>query len=178
MIDYTEDGQPADGKRLVIAWDKETVFRFVEEKRHADFAQIKTLSCFAGLSDNHIRGILNEMVEEGELEIMASDYYIKRIVPYTALPEITADDLAIYAEYEKQKAEEKAKKEQQKKMTYQQILDAIKGKGAMTPSQMIENFPELNCYTTQTISPILNRMVEDGIVIKTVVQRRSYFEYK
>lgn len=178
MIDYTEDGQPADGTRLVFAYYKETVFRFIEEKRHANFAQIKTLPCFAGLSDNHIRRVINEMVDEEELETLANDYYIKRIVPYKVLPDITADDLAIYAEYEKQKAEEKAKKEQQKKMTYQQILDAIKGKGAMTPSQMIENFPELNCYTTQTISPILNRMVEDGIVIKTVVQRRSYFEYK
>lgn len=178
MIEFLENGQSAPAENFVFAYDKEAVFRYVEKEGKVSYAQIKELDVFAGITDSLIRGLINEMVKDGELECSGNFYTVNHIIPYRVLPDITADELAIYEEYEKKKAEEKAKKEQQKKMTNQQILDAIKGKGPMSASQMIENLPALNCYTTQTLSPILNRMVEDGIIVKTTVQRRSYFEYK
>lgn len=181
MIDYTEDGQTVDGRKVVLAYYKETIFRFIEEKRYANFAQIKTHPGLVGMSDSHIRGMLNEMVEDEELETLANDYCIKRIIPYKVLPDITADDLAVYAEYEKEKAEKAAKKEQERKEKYQQILDgmeAVKGKGPMTIAEILENSPALSSYTTYQIGPILHAMAAEGIIIKTEKSRRSYFEYK
>lgn len=83
--------------------------------------------------------------------------------------------------YAKEKEEKAAKKAQERKENYQQVLDAlenVKGKGPMTIAEIMEKSPGLSGYNTMELTVMMNAMAEDGLVDKTIKLRRSYFEYK
>ena len=61
---------------------------------------------------------------------------------------------------------------------YMEILNAMKGKGALTVPQIQANMSNSENVTTQRISALIRVLAEANIVERTEVKRQSFWEYK
>ena len=61
---------------------------------------------------------------------------------------------------------------------YIEVLNAMKGQGALTVTQILDKMPDPDKLTNQKLSALLRVLAEANIVERTEVKLRSFWEYK
>lgn len=61
---------------------------------------------------------------------------------------------------------------------YMEVLNAMKGQGALTVPQILDKMPDPDKLTNQKLSALLRVLAEANIIEQTEVKRRSFWEYK
>lgn len=181
MLVFTQEGRKTSAQGLVAQYSIEEIFRFIEEKETATYAQIKAgCTCATGMTDSSISAWINALQQNKEICKIGQNYTITiaHHPDWASHPRVTQEDWRIYETYIQQEAEKQTQLKNERDAQFADIVNAIKGKGEMTIAEMISNISELNGYTVQTLGPRLHQMAEEGIVTKTVRMRRSYFECK
>jgi hypothetical protein len=56
------------------------------------------------------------------------------------------------------------------------IYEGMQDNRLYTVTEVIKEIPAVAGLTNQKVSPLMNQMVESGLLIKTVEKRRSYFK--
>lgn len=174
---FKKDGEKLEATDVTNFALQDIVFEFIEERGSATYKQIKDgCEVLAGLTDTYIRPLITALLSDYSIKSSGDKY----VVNYSESPEwevrlISEEDMLAYEAYHREQEEIKEKANKEKDALKNQILEIMKGKGPVTVTDIREYSPE---FDTPKTAVIMNQLAEEGVIVKTVERRRSYFEYK
>ena len=181
MLAFKKDGSATTPQDTVTQFSMEEIFRYIEQKGSATYAEIKeNCICASGMTDIRISAWITALQENKEIHKDGQTYKITVAAhpDWASHPRVTQEDWGIYETFMQQEAERLAELERKRRAQFADILDVMQGKGEMTAAELFEIMPKSGDLTTQTLSVRLNQMAEQGIITKTFRMRRSYFKCK